>query len=428
MKQSTRGDRWYYSYLPGNIAGGATSTLIPLFALILGASAAEVGIIAAAASIASVPAFMLWGGLSDRMGRRRVFAVIGFVGMALSFFAMAASTDIPHLYLSNILLGALSAAAAPVGTVLIMEMSKRAEWPDRLALFSRIGGVGFIAGLAIGAFWLQGLSGPWGPAGSMRALFLAGALLSVLSAAMAWRWIRDPGVTIKRSHIPLSEHIYLAVERVRFLPSRLLHYFSFFGNHGEKRQAYSGALKTYYVSVILLFSGFTAFYAVFPVFLAGSVGFSGSQIFAIYIASQAVSAIIYARVGRVISKVGARKVQLAGATARIILFPAFLALVIFPIGIGAAFAAALIIHGLIGASWALINVAGSTIVSRLAPKEGLAQTFGLYNAVQGIGSIAGPLLGGFTAEIYGYGGGFALSSGTIMAGVIILASLKIQED
>lgn len=158
------------------------------------------------------------------------------------------------------------------------------------------------------------------------------------------------------------------------------------------------------------------------------MGFSGSQIFAIYIASQVVSASIYAKVGRFISKVGARKAQLAGATARIVLFPAFLSLVFFPLGIGGAFAAALLIHGLIGASWALINVAGSTIVSRLAPKDGHAQTFGLYNAVQGVGSIAGPLLGGFTAELYGYGGGFALSSGIILAGVVILASLKIQED
>lgn len=426
MKDSAGGDKWYYSFLPNGIAGGATSTLIPLFALLLGAGAAEVGIIAASSSIASVPAFMLWGRASDRLGRRRAFVVLSFVGMAVSLGIMAVSQNIPELYLANLLLGALTSAGV-VGTVLIMETSDRTQWPDKLALFSQIGGIGFIVGLAIGASWLAGSSGTWGAIGSMRALFLAGAMLSVLSALMAWRWIKDPETPVKRSTVHISEHLYLAVERVKFLPMRLLHYFDF-ANHGGKRPASSRTLRSYYVCVVLLFSGFTAFYAMFPIFLVGPAGFDASQVFAVYIASQAVSAAIYSRVGRWISRLGARRAQMAGATARVVLFPAFLSLVWLPLGLTWAFIAALLVHGLIGASWAVINVSGSTIVSRLAPREGRAQTFGLYNAIMGIGSIAGPLLGGFVTEGYGYEGGFLISSVLILAGVLLLASLRIQED
>lgn len=426
MKDSAGGDKWYYSFLPNGIAGGATSTLIPLFALLLGAGAAEVGIIAASSSIASVPAFMLWGRASDRLGRRRAFVVLSFVGMAISLGIMAVSQSIPELYLANLLLGALTSAGV-VGTVLIMETSDRTQWPNKLALFSQIGGIGFIVGLAIGATWLAGFSTAWGALGSMRALFLAGAMLAVLSALMAWRWIKDPETQVKRSTVHISEHVYLAVERVKFLPMRLLHYFDF-ANHGGKRPASSKTLRSYYICVVLLFSGFTAFYAMFPIFLAGPARFDASQVFAVFIASQAVSAAIYSRVGRWISRFGARRAQMAGATARVILFPTFLSLVWLPLGLTWAFIAALVVHGLIGASWAVINVSGSTIVSRLAPKEGRAEMFGQYNAVQGVGSIAGPILGGFTAEAYGFGGGFALSSGLILAGVLMLAGLRIQED
>src|SRR3970282_844490 len=63
------------------MAGGATSALIPLFAHALGGGLAEVGIIAAATSIASVPAFILWGVLSDRLGRRKPVLLLG-VGRA----------------------------------------------------------------------------------------------------------------------------------------------------------------------------------------------------------------------------------------------------------------------------------------------------------------------------------------------------------
>src|SRR6266508_1236646 len=86
-----RSSRWFYSYLPQGIAGGATSALIPLFAYGLGGSLSDVGIIAAATSIASVPAFMLWGSLSDRLGRRKIFLLIGFLGNTVSFVFMAAS-------------------------------------------------------------------------------------------------------------------------------------------------------------------------------------------------------------------------------------------------------------------------------------------------------------------------------------------------
>ena len=425
MADKAQSDRWYYSFLPNGIAGGATSTLIPLFALMLGASAVEVGIIAASSSIASVPAFMLWGRASDRRGKRRAFVVLGFLGMAISLGLMAVSQGIPELYLANLLLGALTSASV-VGTVLIMETSDRNEWPNRLAFFSQIGSVGFIVGLAIGAFWLAGFSVAWGSAGSMRALFLAGSFLALLSALMAWRWISDPETGIQRSTVNLSEHMFVAVERVKYLPLKLIHYIDF-SNHKAKGHAASRTLRSYYVCVILLFSGFTAFYAMFPIFLAGPFGLDGSQVFAVFIASNVVSAAIYSKVGRWISRLGARKAQIAGATARIVLFPTFLSLIWLPIGLPAAFVAALAVHGLIGASWAVINVSGSTIVSRLAPKEGRAQTFGLYNAVQGVGSIAGPLLGGFVTELFGYEGGFATSSVLILSGVLLLATLKIEE-
>ena len=49
----TDGSHWFYSYLPMGISGGATSTLIPLFAYALGGNLFNVGIIAAATIVAA---------------------------------------------------------------------------------------------------------------------------------------------------------------------------------------------------------------------------------------------------------------------------------------------------------------------------------------------------------------------------------------
>src|SRR5436309_10326410 len=118
------GSHWFYSYLPQGVAGGATSALIPLFAYALGGTLFTVGIIAAATSLASVPAFILWGSLSDRFARRKVFLLIGFVGSGIALFAMAVSGNMSQFYLANLLAGFLGAASGPAGTVLLMERSE----------------------------------------------------------------------------------------------------------------------------------------------------------------------------------------------------------------------------------------------------------------------------------------------------------------
>src|SRR5256885_16096175 len=72
----TDGSHWFYSYLPQGVAGGATSALIPLFAYALGGTLFTVGIIAAAARLAAVPAVIFWGSLSDWFVRGQGFLVI----------------------------------------------------------------------------------------------------------------------------------------------------------------------------------------------------------------------------------------------------------------------------------------------------------------------------------------------------------------
>src|SRR5438093_10938139 len=95
----TDGSHWFYSYLPQGVAGGWTAALIPLVASALGGTLFTVGIIAAAASLASVPAFMLWGSLSDRLARRKLFLLIGFVGSSVALLAMALYGSMSQFYL-----------------------------------------------------------------------------------------------------------------------------------------------------------------------------------------------------------------------------------------------------------------------------------------------------------------------------------------
>jgi MFS family permease len=416
-RPSSNGQKWFYAYLPNGMAGGATSPLIPLFTRILGGSVADVGAVAAASSIASVPAFIGWGSLSDRLHRRKTFVLVGFLGTALSLLVMGLSRGVSDFYLANLLAGVLGAASAPVGTVLILETTKQEGWASRIAVFSRIGGIGWITGLVLGVVWLEVARLP--EAGGMRALFVIGAALALLSGLLAWRWIREPAETVERSRLDLVD-LHWRVEHLRYLPMRLLHLLDL-RNHVSKPRRYSRALYRYLAVIFLLFSGFTAFYAIFPVYLRDIAGLSTAQVFAVFIASQVASAFAYGRVGGWIRKRGGRRVQIYASAARALLFPAFLAVPLAPGGPLAAFVLILAFHGLVGLCWAVINVAGSTIVSELAPPGERSGALGAFNAVQGFGAILGPLTGGFIAHLFGFSAGILSSSVFILAGVLLLA-------
>lgn len=419
------GSRWFYCYVPHGMAGGATSALIPLFAYALGGSLAEVGIIAAATSIASVPAFVLWGVLSDRLGRRKIFLLVGFVGSAVSFLGMAVSFTMAEFYLANLLIGFLGAASGPVGAVLVMETSNRKQWPSRLALLSRVSGVGWVVGLVLGVAWLS--IGPRlvGEVGAMRALFVIGSALGTLAAFLAAAWLAEPAQRVERRSIQLVD-IHFRVERVKFLPMRLLHYIDL-RNHRVMGPRMSNALRRYLVSVFLLFSGFTAFYGFFPILLREAYGLTNPEVFAVFIASQVTSAAFYLRVGKWIADRGGRPLQLYASLGRAVLFPSFFLVTLVPLPWAGLFAAALLLHAGVGLCWAVINVAGSTLVSKLAPDNARAEALGAYNAMQGFGSILGPLLGGFVAYWFGYGAAIGASVAFILMGAGVLAANRFSE-
>jgi len=425
VSKGAASDKWYYCYLPNGIAGGATSLLIPLFAKELGASVGQVGIIAAASSLSSIPAFMLWGHLSDRLKRRKPFVLLGFLGMALCLFLMGVSGGVQDYYLSNLLFGFLVAASAPVATALVIETAARDQWARRIAAFSQVGGIGWVAGLTLGAVWL-GIDFYGMAIGSeMRALFIIGAALAVLSAIVAWRWIEEPAEKLTDRPTYPPEHHFITVEKLKYLPLRMLHRFEFWKRRKEGHR-YGKSLSIYLFCIFLLFAGFTAFYAFFPIFLADEVGLPSMEIFIVYIASQATSVAFYTRVGKWVQERGSKRMQIVGSGVRTVLFPTFLVVVFFHLDPVVALVVMTVLHSVIGLCWALINVSGSMIVSSLAMPGMQAEAFGAYNAVQGFGSIAGPLAGGLTCEYFGYPAGFIVTSLFILLGILILVKLKVD--
>jgi MFS family permease len=421
-----KADRWYYSFLPFNVAGGSTSPLIPLFVTEgLAGNVAQVGIISAISSLASVPANIIWGNLSDTLKRRKVFVLIGFIGLAIPLLLMGLSTDIQTYYLANFILGAISAAAAPVGTVLVLESFDKKEWGKRLGDFSRVAGIGWLVGLAIGTIWLNAQT-----IGStimaMRMLFIAAAALAILSVVLAWKWIKEPKAKVDRKEVASEVKIPLiSFERGRYTPTKVLHILKISAKNLRPKN-FPRNLKIYYVVMFLAFTGFLTFYVGLPIFLSQKLGLSISEVFIVYVASSTISALTYSQAGKWSYKIGSKRLQQISFTGRIILFPSMFLVT----GLNLDFMSLLLVlcamHALIGFCWANLSVAANILVSNMSYCDFRTESLGMYCSIQGIASIIGSLLGGFIANYYGYLDTFLVASGFVVVALVLLSALNVD--
>ncbi len=422
-------ERWYYTFLPYNISGGSTSPLIPLFVTEgLRGSLAEVGIVSALSSVASVPANILWGNLSDTTGKRRQYVLIGFIGMAMALILMGMSMTMNEYYLANILLGLLASAAAPVGTVLVLESYDKHEWAKRLGDFSKVGGIGWVLGLVLGTIWLQALA-PNDGTMTMRALFVLAGALSLVSLFLGMKWIPEPKNRVERDS--LDKHVLSVtvnrIERTRYLPQRMVGVLRV-SSKNLRMSNFPDSLRKYYIVVFLIFTGFLTFYVGLPIFLKDYVGLSSSTVFIIYLASSLTSALVYGSAGKWVSRRGGKKMQMISISIRIMVIPIFFVATLFPMPVIMLTVVFCALHAVMGFCWANIAVAGNALVSNMSFGDFRTQALGMYSAIQGIANIVGCLIGGFVANYIGYLETFILAIAFIVVGLVLLASTNAEKE
>lgn len=441
-----KSDRWQYSFVPNAIAIGATTPIIPLYITeVLSGTVAQVGAATALSSLASTPAYMLWGELSDKLKRRKLFVVLGFAGAALAFFLMATAASVEAFTLFVILLGFLGAASAPISNILVMESTDKKFWPEKIGFLNRVCGFGHITGLLLGIIWLGYIALLFDrPNESLKLLVFVCSFVALISVFLAITMIREPEVKIERKyHDGVAEESRRFIERARFSQNTIHHVprlgtFRHLRKHGVHMRH---SLAGYLAAVLVFFIGFTVFYTPFPIFLKKVALASDVEIFAIYLFNSIAAAFMYVKAGKLVEKFGPKKLQMAAIGARIAIFPAVgfvgYALVYNAAG-GAqrllpylsnresALFAIGALNVLAGLCWAILSISCVSTVSYLAPENAKGEAMGAYNAMAGVGSVCGALIGGTIAYMFDYNIAFLCSAAFLAAGLIIVQRLKLK--
>ncbi len=416
------GNAWFISYLLANTSSGLTSPLIPLFVVVyLHASVVDVGNISSIASAASVPALIFWGNLSDRVGKRKIFILIGFFGAFLSLLLIIIANSVGMYALTLVVYMALDMAATPVATLLILENTVEKKWPSVMANFNLVSYVGLVAGLAVGTVLLNLYGGR--NSHFLPELYLISAFIYLGAAISAMALLPEPKRRIPRySKRLLNYHFFRTVERVKYFPNQVIHTVSF--RKVGKKLAPRTKLYIFYTSLLMF--GFQLFFIPFPVFFLNRLGGTESEVFIMYLLNNVASAVAFKLTGRSIATMGVSKTLSFSLFSRVGLigFTSFLAFAL--VGYSYSIILAVVSYTLMGLFWSFISISWTTSISKLAVPENRGKAVGYYNSFLGVGQIASGVISGLVAFTFGYGIGFFLAAFVVLVGGILLVRFQFK--
>ncbi len=155
--------------------------LLPFYATKYGASAATVGVIVSAFSLAQLLMAPAWGRVSDRHGRRPVIAV-GLVVTAIGYATFALAGSVAALLVARLVQG-MGGGTIGVVQAYVADVSAPAERTKSLGWLSAVTSLGAVLGPAIGSVLVRAGGQPlagWGAAGFV-----------LLVAAFGWNFLRE---------------------------------------------------------------------------------------------------------------------------------------------------------------------------------------------------------------------------------------------
>ena len=156
---------------------GIVIPIFPFYIEEMGAGGTELGLLTASYAVMRLIFGPIWGGLSDRVGRKPIL-LIGILGYVITMVWFGLANTLWMLFAARILSGILSSATAPTTMAYIGDSSPENERGGGMGLLGAAGGVGTIVGPAMGGFLAsESLSTPFFIAAGLAFLSLILAII-----------------------------------------------------------------------------------------------------------------------------------------------------------------------------------------------------------------------------------------------------------
>ncbi|MED4731135.1 MFS transporter [Aneurinibacillus migulanus] len=353
---------------------GIIIPVLPFFAEQLGATPAQLGWLMAVYSLMQFIFAPMWGGISDRIGRKPVM-LIGIAGLSLSFFLFAVSTQLWMLFAARILAGFLSSANMPTTMAYVADVTTPENRGKGMGIIGAAVGLGFIFGPAIGGIFSKtSLSTPFFIAGTVSAI----TFLFVL-------------FFLKESLPPEKRTVRTS------------------GTKESRWKAFNGPTSVLYILQFFVSFSLAGLEATFAYFAFARAGIGTTNLGYIFMIMGLAGAIVQGGlVGRLTKKFGEGAVIQMG-------------LVVSAIGFGLilltnSFVTAAIFLTIFGLGNGVIRPSVSALITKRT-EVGQGSATGLLSSFDSLGRIAGPPIGG---ALYSMQVGLPYISGLIVSAIAFI--------
>jgi DHA1 family multidrug resistance protein-like MFS transporter len=292
----------------------------------------------------------VWGSISDGVGRRKPFMIVGFIGYASTFFFYSMVTDVIQFVLVGIIGSVFSSAALPMGQAHLTTGTDRKG--ERLGYFLAAQSGGWFFGAFSSGLLIDFIG--------MRSLFILGATIGIVATASCVVYIRDIPFEIREKKSGKGIRELLRIPGMTRLISAV-------------SLSQIGMNSVSYVMAIIVvdeLGGLTAY-----------VGFANSG-------ATIIAVLITGYIGKIVDRKGPVKVLIA-AFASYAFFALAFAMVTDPITASILWAFPI---------YPLSSTATSALAAYITSPEERGRAMSLVYGAQNAGGFAGPVIGGLFAQ------------------------------
>ncbi|HEY70655.1 MAG TPA: MFS transporter [Anaerolineae bacterium] len=337
---------------------GMVIPIFPFFIEELGGGGSELGLLVATSAFLEFLCGPMWGGVSDRTGRKPIL-ILGIFGNGLSLLLLGFSTQIWMLFAARALSGFLSSATITTALAYVSDTTSQED---------RGGGMGFLgAAMALGVMLGPGLGG-WLGGESLSTPFFVAAALSLLTCILIMLFLPES----------------LPVEARGKRGSTMV-------DPRALWQALIGPMGVLFFMVAFFSFGLTNFEAIFGLYALEKFGYGPERVGTILMVVAIVSTLGKALLtGPTTKRWGEVKVirgsLIAGSVGFLILL------------LANSYTTFLLATGFFILSKTLLRPAALALISKRA-ERGKGVAMGLSNSFMSLGRILGPIWAGFAFDI-----------------------------
>jgi len=368
---------------------GIVGPINSLYVESLGANYVMIGVLGAMTSLTTIVFSYVWGRLSDRRGKRKLFLVGGLAALALSSSLMTVAPDFVYLFPLNILGAAAQAAYTVVSLALMGDILEQRAGARgrRMGIYRGLGSLGF----GVLAFF----SGSIADRLSLRAPFGLSAGFLVVAVMLALLVEEDP------AH-PAREVTSAALVTPQAPAAPLT----------------SLPLPPLFVSMFLWSLVTGAVYAVWANYMVGELAFTQSQMSRLWGLASFSEFPLMILAGALSDRIGRLSMLSLGFFAWTLVFLGYVVTPVMPW---------IVVVQLVRAfAYSAFTAASMTYAAEVRAKAQRGRISGLYSSAGSIGAILGSTMGGALAQFASTPTMILINAALIFGGAIYLAIVALR--